>query len=550
MTHDLPGPAARPARGHGPVPASPAPAAEGVGRAAGRMGAATLVSRVTGLLRETASAALFGLGPVSDAFVFAFRIPNLLREFFAEGALSSAFVPVFARAREREGDAQAFVLARRVLGTLAVVTGLLAGLGIVFAPQVVGLVAQDAPEQVRPLTVTLTRIMFPFLALAAMAAVAMGVLNTHRRYFLPALAPAAFNVVAVVGGGVLLWLALPAEQAVLAWAGLVLLGGVAQVLVQVPALRQVGWQGAPSVDLRLRDPRLREVVRRMGPVVLALAGTNVMVLITTALASRGEGWATGLSLAFRLVHLPIGLVGVSIGTVVLAAGARSHAAGDAAGVEQAVQRGLRLSWFLAAPAAVGLAVMAEPLVRMVYGHGRFAQGEGVALTADALLWYAAAVVAYAGVKSSVALFMVRGDTRTPAWCSLAGILANLAVAYGALEAFPPGRRYRALALAVVVGTSVNFLLLRVLGRWRHGAGSAPGAGYVARVLLAAGGMGAAALGLLRVLPPPGLLLTLCLCAGLGVLYMLLAGLLGLPEAGQVARRLGLRGGRGPGEATP
>ncbi|MFM8979278.1 MAG: murein biosynthesis integral membrane protein MurJ [Planctomycetia bacterium] len=517
--------------------------------AAGRVSAATLVSRVTGLLRETGSAALCGLSPLSDAFVFAFRIPNLLREFFAEGALSSAFVPVFARVRKEQGDAEAFVLARRMLGTLAAVTGLLVLLGIAFAPVIVDVVASDAPDAQRPLTVALTRIMFPFLALAALAAVAMGVLNTHRRYFLPALAPAAFNVVAVLGGGVLLLLGWPAEQALLAWAGLVVLGGLAQVLVQVPALRSVGLRGAPSVDLAFRDPRLREVAGRMGPVVISLAGTNVMLLLTTAMASRGAGWATGLSFAFRLVHLPIGIVGVSIGTVVLAAGARSHAAGESGGLDDVVRRGLKLSWFLAAPAAVGLAVLAEPLVRMVYGHGRFAEGEGVALTADALAWYAGAVVAYAGTKASVALFLARGDTRTPALCSLVGIAANLAVAYGTLGAFGT-QGYRALALAVVVGTVVNFVLLRVLGRVRFGSASAPGAGYVGRVLLASAAMGAVGWVVLLAQPRPGALLTLALCAGLGLLYFLLTALLGLPEAGEVARRLRLLRGRGPRQAAP
>jgi putative peptidoglycan lipid II flippase len=520
-------------------------AGEGVAQAAGRVSLATLCSRITGLLRETVSAALFGLGPLSDALVFAFRIPNLLREFFAEGALSSAFVPVFARARAEEGEARAHLLARRVFGTLAAVTGLVTVLGIVFAPQVVELIAADAPEAQRPLTITLTRIMFPFLVLAALAAAAMGVLNTYRRYFLPALAPAAFNVVAVLGGVVLLWLGWPPERALLAWAVLVVVGGLAQLLVQWPGLRQVGLEGAPRLDLRLSDPHLKRVAGRMGPVVIALAGTNVMLFITTALASRGEGWATGLSYAFRLVHLPIGIVGVSIGTVVLAAGARSHAAGEAGGLDDLVKRGLKLSWYLSVPAAVGLFVLAEPLVRLVYEHGRFAEGDGVAVTAEALRWYAAAVVGYAGVKASAPLFLARGDTRTPMLCSLAGIGANLAVALLAVDALG----FRALALAVVVGTALNFLLLRGIGRARYGPASAPGGGYVARVGGAAALMGGAGAAVGWTLGPPGGLLTLALCVALAGIYFAATALLGLSEARIVAARLGLGGRRrGPSGA--
>jgi putative peptidoglycan lipid II flippase len=513
-----------------------------VAAAAGRVSLATMVSRVTGLLRETVSAALFGWGPLSDALVFAFRIPNLLREFFAEGALSSAFVPVFARARAEEGEARALLLARRVLGTLAAVTVLLTVLGIVFAPAVVDLVAADAPDAERPLTITLTRIMFPFLVLAALAAAVMGMLNTYRRYFVPALAPAAFNVVAVVGGGVLLLLGMPPEQALLAWAVLVVLGGAAQVLVQVPALRAVGYRGAPLPDLRLRDPGVAQVARRMGPVLIALAGTNISIVITTALASRTPGWATALSYAFRLVHLPIGVVGVSIGMVLLAAGSRRQAAGDVAGLDDLVRRGLRLAWFLSLPAAVGLLVFAEPLVRLVFGHGRFGEG-GIAATAEALRWYAAAVVGYAGVKAAAPLFLARGDTRTPMLCSLAGIAANVLVAVLLIDTLG----LRALALAVVLGTALNFALLRLVSVRTHGRASAPGGAFLAKTVLAGAGMGAAGWATLSLWPGgrggPGGVASVLLCVALAGVYFALAALLGLPEAAWLRNRL--TGGRRP-----
>lgn len=507
---------------------------EGVAGQAGRVAAATLVSRLTGLLRETVAAALFGLGPLSDALVFAFRIPNLLREFFAEGALSAAFVPVFTRAREREGEARAHLLARRVLGTLAAVTGLVTLLGIVFAPAIVAVVAADAPAAQRPLTIALTRVMFPFLVLAALAAAVMGMLNTYRRYFVPALAPAAFNVVAVLGGGVLLLQGRGPEPSLHVWAWLVVVGGAAQLAVQLPALRAVGYRGVPTLDLAARDPAVREVGRRMGPVLLALAGTNIGIVVTTALASRGEGWATALSCAFRLVHLPIGLVGVSIGTVLLAAGSRREAAGDVAGLDDLVRRGLRLSWFLALPAAVGLFVLAEPLVRLAFAYGRFGPS-AVAATAEALRWYAAAVVGYAGVKASAPLFLARGDTRAPMLCSLAGIGANVLVALLAIEALG----LRALALAVVVGTGLNFVLLRILALRRFGWASFPGLPFLLRVGVAAAGMGGLGWGALALLPGgAGGSVTLGLCLLLGLAYLALAAALGLEESAWLARRLG------------
>lgn len=528
----MPQPEPSPTPATGPA-AGPPP--ERVAAAAGRQSLATLVSRLTGLLRETVAAALFGLSATSDALVFAFRIPNLLREFFAEGALSSAFVPVLARARREEGEARANLLARRVLGTLTVVTGAVTLLGIAFAPEVVAFVAPEADAALQPLTVSLTRVMFPFLMLASLAAAAMGVLNTQRRYVVPALAPAAFNVVAVAGGVVLLAAGVPEVPALHVWAWLVVAGGLAQVLVQVPSLRAVGYRGLPQPDLAFRDPLLRTIARRMGPVVIGLAGTNVMVLITTMLASREAGWASALSYAFRLVHLPIGLVGVAIGTVLLAAGARRAAEGDAAGLDDLVRRGLRLSWFLALPAALGLLVLAEPLVRLVFQHGRFTAA-AVADTAEALRWYAVCVVGYAGVKAGAPVFLARGDTRTPMVCSLAGIALNLAVAL--LLVGPLG--FRALALAVGAGTGLNFLLLRQIALRRYGPGSAPGLPFLVRVGLAGAAMGLAGWALVDLWPGghgPGRLATVLLVPVLAAVYFLAAALLALPEAAWVRARV-------------
>jgi putative peptidoglycan lipid II flippase len=522
----------------------PGAPAETVAGPAGRVAGATLVSRALGLAREGVFAALFGKGGLSDAFVFAFRIPNLLRDFFAEGALSSAFVPALARTRAREGEEAARRLARRVLGTLAVVTGGVAALGVLFAPEVVGVVAPDAPGSWRPLTVLLTRVMFPFLVLVALAAAAMGALQVHGKYFLPAIAPAVFNLVAVAGGGVLLALALEPRDAILGWALLVLAGGLAQLLVQVPGLRALGVKGPPLFDLRFRDPALRGIARRMGPVLLGLAGTNLMLVVTTAIASRGEGWASALQYAFRLVHLPIGLVGVALGTVVLSAGARREAAGDAAGLDDLVRRGLRLNAFLGLPAAAGLWALAEPLVAAIYQRGAFGS-EATSTTATALGAYAVGVVFYAGVKAAAPAHLARGDTRTPMLCSLAGIGAHVAVALLLVDA----HGVSALALAVSVGTAVNYGLLRWASRRRHGPGSAPGWGAPAASLAGAVAMGALARGLVALgltgeavagAGALGLPLMLGVSVGLGGLYLAVTAALGLEESRACWRALGGR----------
>ncbi len=470
-------------------------------RPAAFVAGATLCSRVLGLLREAVFAALFATSHVADAFVFAFRIPNLLRDFFAEGALSAAFVPTLAQVRVTQGEAGALALARRVLGTLGAVTGAIALLGIVF----------------------------PFLPLVALAAVAMGVLNAHGRFFLPALAPAFFNVASVLGGLALLWMGWEPEQAILGWGVLVLVGGALQLGVQVPGLYRVGWRGAPRVDLRFSDPDLRTIVRRMAPVVLSLAATNLMLLITTALASREQGWASALNYAFRLIHLPIGLIGVALGTVVLAAGARRRAQGDAVGAAAVVSRGLALNLFLALPAAVGLFVLAEPIVRLVYERGEF----GAQSTLDvalALRAYAVGIVFYSGVKAAAPAFLLAGDTRTPMRCALVAVAVNLALALSLIAQ----HGLVALAGAVSAGAAANFLLLRVLAR-RRGLGAGVGGAEGLRIALAA-----AAMGLLLGWASPwligdqggwaGALATLGVILAAGALYLLLAGILGVAAA--------------------
>ena len=536
--------------GEGPAPSptpAPAPPREGVARSAGIVASATMGSRVLGLARESVFAALFATSGIADAFVMAFRIPNLLRDFFAEGALASAFVPQFTEVGAKEGPERAILLARRTLGTLAAITGLIAVLGIVFAPFVVSLVAWDVKPGEEPLVIHLTRVMFPFLPLVAVAAVLMGVLNARSRYFMPALAPMLFNVVAVVGGLVVLALGLPAETAITVWAVLVVLGGLAQVVIQLPVVRAVGWRGGPLLDLRFRDPALRTIAKRMGPVVLSLAATNVMILITTGLASGEQSWVSSLNYAFRLVHLPIGIVGVALGTIVLSAGARARATQSDAALDDLGRRALRLNAFLSVPAAVGLLVLAEPLVRLLYERGAFT-AESTAQTAKALRAYALGILGYAGVKAAAPLFLARGDTKTPVRCSVLGIAVNVGLAFALVG--PLG--HVGLALAVAAGATVNFAALRWVAWRQHGPTSFPGLAFLLRIAIAAGLMGG--LGVLARLAWPGgdlgagsrtldAALTLGVVAVLGLAYFGLAAALGVSEGRELVQRLRRRAPR-------
>src|SRR5215510_8926406 len=285
-----------------------------LGRSASVAGIATLTSRVLGLARDTVLAAVFGAGNEMDAFVVAFRIPNLVRELFAEGAMSAAFVPTFTKYLTLKGKPAAWLLGNNVLNALLIVTGVLITVGFVAARPLVTAYAGNysAIPGKLDLTIVLARIMLPFLTLAAIAAAVMGMLNSLRHYFVPALAPAAFNV-AMIACALLLPPIMPAigQPRIVAIAIAVLLGGVGQIVVQWPSLRAEGFRYRPALDRR--DPGLREVVMLMGPGTLGLAATQINLLVSTQLAvGQGTGAVSWLQYAFRLIDLPIGLFGVSI----------------------------------------------------------------------------------------------------------------------------------------------------------------------------------------------------------------------------------------------
>jgi putative peptidoglycan lipid II flippase len=446
-------------------PSQQRPAGERIVRYAGLTGAATLASRVLGLARDQVLAAFFGAGNEMDAFVVAFRIPNLVRDLFAEGAMSAAFVPTFTRELTLRGKRDAWRLGNNVLNALLIATGALVVAGIVFARPLIALYAGDfasVPGKLE-LTVRLTRVVLPFLTMVAMAAAAMGMLNSLHHYFVPALSPAMFNVATIVGAFVLVplmpRLGLPPIMAI-AFAALA--GGIGQVAIQWPSLRREGFRYERVFNPR--DPGLRRVLLLMGPGTIGLAATQVNLFVNTLLAtSQGTGAASWLTYAFRLMYLPIGLFGVSIGTAVLPAVSRHATVGDTAGIRHTVSRGLAMMLMLNVPATAGFIVLASPIVQLLFERGHFLPAD-TAATAAALRLYAVGLIGYSAVRIASPTFYAIGESRTPALVSVGAIAVNVIASVALVRAIG----FQGLALGTSIAAIVNAALLLWLLRRRLG----------------------------------------------------------------------------------
>ena len=473
-------------------------------RSASVTGVATLASRVLGLARDQVLAALFGAGNDMDAFIVAFRIPNLVRDLFAEGAMSAAFVPTFTRQLTRGGKEDGWRLGNNVINALVIVTGTTVVLGMVFAQPLVRLYAGDfssVPGKLE-LTVQLTRVTLPFLTMVAIAAAVMGMLNSLNHYFLPSLSPAMFNVATIVLGLALV----PAMPAlglprIMAIAIAALAGGLGQVALQWPSLRREGFRWAPVCDPR--DAALRQVLLLMGPGAVGLAATQVNIFVNTLLAtSQGTGAVSWLSYAFRLMYLPIGLFGVSIGTAVLPAASRHAAVGDTAGIRDTVSRGLGMMLMLNVPATLGLIVLATPIVQLLFERGHFAAAD-TAATAAALRWYAVGLVGYSTVRIVSPAFYAIGRSRVPVLVSAVAIGTNVIASVALVRVMG----FRGLALGTSIAAITNAAaLVWLLRRQLDGLHARRIGVTLAKIAIAALVMAAIAAGLeiamLRAVPGP------------------------------------------------
>ncbi len=422
-------------------------------------------SRVLGLVRDQVLAYLFGAGDQMDAYNIAFRIPNLVRDLFAEGAMSAAFVPTFTRTLTNEGRERAWRLGNLVVNALLLATGLIVAAGMVFAEPITTAFAgayAEVPGKLE-LTVSLTRIMFPFLALVAVATALMGMLNSLQRFFVPAVSPAMFNVGAIICT-IGLAPAMPALglPVIVAPAIGVLVGGFLQMAVQWPSLHREGYRYRPVLDAR--DEGLRRVLVLMGPGVVGLAAVQINLLVNSILAT-GEGTSavSALNYAFRLMYLPIGIFGVSIATAVIPTLSRHAARNDTGGMRDTVSSGLRMMLMLNVPATIGLMVLAGPIVALIFEHGAFTEAH-TAATAAALAFYAPGLVGYSAVKIAVPAFYSLRESRTPVVVSAVTVLLNVVLNVSLVRAMG----FTGLALGTAVSAIFNASALLWLLRSRLG----------------------------------------------------------------------------------
>jgi putative peptidoglycan lipid II flippase len=435
---------------------------------------AVVASRLLGLVRDQVFAAFFGAGLQYDAFLTAFRIPNLLRDLFAEGALSAAFVTTFTQVLEAKGRQEAQRLSNRVATLTAIVIAALSVIAWWYAPELVYLIAPgffDVPGKA-VLTVRLTRIMIPFLLLVALAAQAMGILNASNRFGIPALASAFFNIGSILGGLTLGFVLGPliGITAIEGMAYGTLVGGFLQFAVQWPSLIRAGFTYRPM--LSIRDPGVRQIVRLIGPAIIGTAAVQINVFINTNFASAIADPVTGavvngpvswLNYAFRFMQFPIGVFGVAIATAALPPLSRSSARNDYDEFRRTLTHALALVFMLCIPSAVGLAVLGRPIIALIFEHGRFT-GLDTVQTGDALAAYSVGLAGYAAVKILSPAFYALGDTRTPMLISIGSIAVNYAM--NSVLVGPFG--HVGLAFSTSAVALVNFSLLALFMRRRLG----------------------------------------------------------------------------------
>lgn len=425
-----------------------------------------MLSRVLGLGREMMFAGLFGGSRWMDCFYLAFRVPNLLRDLFAEGALSQAFVTTFSKKVKTDGPENAWVLANRMMTLAAVFMSLVTLVGIALAPWIVELLtafsksgetARNFNQAEFSLMVEMVRVMYPFIALVSLSALVMGMLNARDVFGMPALASCFFNIGSMAGGAAIGYWMDPnwGPRSLVGFSWGVVIGGVAQLVCQFPALRAVGYRFV--ADFKWNDSGVRQILRLMVPAVIAASVTQVNVVVNSMFAyGVGEGAVSWLSYAFRLMQLPIGVFGVAVATVTLPALSRAAINGVGADFGPTLSKGLKLVMFLVFPATVGLVVLSEPIISLLYERGKFDETDRLA-TAGALQAYGYGLLFYAGLKVLQPAFYAIDKRWFPMIASLIALVVNIGCNYTFVFVFKWG--HESLALTTSIVASLNFLFL-------------------------------------------------------------------------------------------
>ncbi len=451
---------------------------QSVAKSAGIVSIAVMFSRVLGLVREIIFARYFGAGFLSDAYQVAFRIPNVLRDLFAEGALSAAFVKVFTDYQINKSEKEAWKLASLVMNALAIILSVVTIIGVVFSKQFIDLIAKGFSPEKAALATTLTQIMFPFILLVALAAVAMGVLNTKGIFGIPASASTVFNIVSlVVGLGTAYWLSgggweksidknsvpeISAQWAIIGMAIGTLIGGSAQFLMQVPALYKVGFSFSPTVSFT--DEGVKRVMSLMAPAILGTSAVQINVLINTLFVSGFDGGVSWLNYAFRLMQFPIGVFGVAIGTASVPVLSRLASQGNFGEFRTTLSQSLKLVFLMTLPSACGLVVLGEPIIRLIYERGAFSSAD-VSMTAWALGGYSIGLTGYAAIKILSPAFYAMNDAKTPMIIAVCSIAVNTVASYFFRNWLQPyNLGHVGVALATSSVALVNFFALAFLMR--------------------------------------------------------------------------------------
>lgn len=428
-------------------------------KASGIIAIAVMCSRVLGLVREVLFNSLFGTGPMG-LFLIAFRAPNLLRDLFAEGALSTAFVTVFSQRIQKEGEASAWMLASKMMTLAAIFMSIVSLLGIVFAKQLISVLAPGFAPQDAASTIVLTQIMYPFILLVSLAALVMGMLNSRNVFTAPAMASSFFNIGSIAGGVLFGWLIDPhfGPKALIGLSIGTLVGGFLQFAVQLPSLRRVGFRFRP--DFHWGDPGIKRILILMVPSVIAASAVQINVLINSSFASYvGKEAVTWLNSAFRLMQLPIGVFGVAVATITLPVISRIAAGSDTSTFGPTLGRAMRLAVFLTLPAAVGLWFLANPVIGLIYEHGEFHASDTLQ-TGFALQFYALGLVAYSCIKVLSPAFYAIDRKWTPMLVSFGSIALNLTLNY--VFVFRLNLQHRGLALSTTICATLNFVALYFL----------------------------------------------------------------------------------------
>ncbi len=465
-----------------------------VTKAAGQISIATAGSRILGFIRDILLAKIFGASGSTDAFFIAYRVPNLFRELFAEGSMSAAFIPVFTEALAKEGREDAKRLASAVLAFLISIVSVLCFLGMLFAPSVVSVIAPGfikSPEKFA-LTVTLTRIMFPFLFFISIAALAKGVLNSLKSFFVPALAPIFLNLSIITAA---LFFAPNVDAPLIAIGLAVSVGGALQAAIQLPDLMKKNFLVVPSFSLS--HPGLKKIFRLLLPAIVGMGVAQINIFVSTIFVSfLAGGAATYLYYAMRFVHLPIGIFGVAMATAVLPSLSSHVAAGDKHALRDTFSFSLRLLFFVTLPAMAGLIVLAEPIIHVLLQRGEFTS-QATAETAYALIFYSSGLWAFVGTRIVASVFYSLQDTRTPVKIAALSVLTNILFSFILMGPL----RHGGLALANAIASAVNFIVLFYLLRKR--LGSIEGKKIVRsfmKTAAASAAMGVAALSVLKIYP--------------------------------------------------